>query len=187
MIGSLQNGEILMQTAPVRASDEDGEMNLVEMWLRRDPKRWIAGALAGILAGTVAMAFGVILSLAVGYEPWFPLKVPAVIFLGGSATEYGLNFGVMVLGFVIFEVLATFLGVLYAQATQTNYLPALLGVGFIWGVFTWIFIFNLYIQSWTQIFALQLSSGGTFFVAMVFGLALTSVAFFDRALRGGRG
>jgi uncharacterized membrane protein (GlpM family) len=162
------------------------DVNIVEIWLRKDPVRWVAGALAGLFAAAIAMAFAVLLSAACGVEPLFPAKLMGAIALGPSATEVGEHTSAILAGIVLFEVLGAFLGVVYAHFTGTNLLHALLGVGFVWGVFSWIFIWNLFMQSFRPIYWVHVSSGATFPVCLVFGLSLTSVAFFDQALRGNR-
>lgn len=160
------------------------DMNLVEMWLRKDPVRWIAGALAGLFACVLMTVFAMILSGVFGNEVWFPMKVAALPVLGGSATEFGFHLRPILIGLAVQGGLCAFLGVIYAHFTGTNSLPALLGMGFVWGAFSWIFIFNLFVQSFTDVRAANLSPAAAFPIMMVFGLSLTSVAFFDRALRG---
>ncbi|NDD93156.1 hypothetical protein EBZ37_13890, partial [bacterium] len=67
--------------------------------------------------------------------------------------------------------------------TGTNSFAPLLGMGLTWGAFSWIFINNLFAPSFLDIRALNISNGAAFFVWMVYGISLTSVAFFDRAVR----
>ncbi len=165
--------------------DDTGDINLVELWLKWDPKRWIAGALAGAFAGIVLLGAGMLLALAFGNEVWFPVKVAALPVLGGAATEFGMNLGSILTGLIVTEAVAVFLGIVFAQFVPTNSFTALAGMGVVWGVFGWIFIHNLFIQSFRPVFAAQLSPAAAFPVWLAFGLALTSVAFFDRTLRGG--
>ncbi len=159
------------------------ETNIVEIWLRRDSVRWMAGALAGAFAGLVAMAFAMILAVAAGHELWFPIKVAALPILGNDATAVGLTLGSIVVGLAAHQLLCIFLGVVFAHFTGTNSLAPLLGVGLVWGIFGWIFINNLFSRSFPAIRAAELSVGAAFFVWIVYGLSLTSVSFFDRALR----
>jgi hypothetical protein len=165
------------------AQNHQEDMDIVAIWLRKDPKRWVAGILAGAFAGVLALAFACVLAKIGGMEILFPIKVAAVPILGNEATAYGMTPAVLI-GFVIHELLCMFLGFVYAHFTGTNELPTLLGAGFTWGVFSWIFIFNLFVQSFADIQALHLSKGAGFFVMLVFGLSLTSTAFFDRMIRG---
>lgn len=160
------------------------DMNLVEIWLRKDPARWIAGAMAGFFAGLLAILAGMVISTALGYEIWFPIKYAALPILGGSATEYGIHWGPLLVGFVTAQTVCVFLGFVYAHFTGLNSIPLLLGAGFTWGCFSWIFINNLYTSAFPDISAAQISKAPGFFVCMVFGLSLTSVAFFDRLVRG---
>jgi hypothetical protein len=164
-------------------TDTTEDIDIVAIWLRRDPARWIAGAMAGFFAGLVMLAFATVLSALFGPEPWFPVKIPAVVFYGGYATEYGIHISRMLAGFLLHESLCVVLGVIYAHFTGTNNMPALLGAGFTWGAFSWIFIQCLFAPAIRQIYAMNLPRGPAFFVCMVFGLSLASVAFFDRMVR----
>lgn len=159
------------------------DINLVERWLRKDPVRWTAGAISGLFAGLLAMAFAVVISAAWNLDPWFPVKLIGTIPLGPGATGVDAGFKAIASGLAIHEGLCMLLGILYAHFSATNLLHALLGIGFVWGVFSWIFIWNLFMQSFNAVFAAQVPPGPAFFVCMVFGLSLTSVAFFDRAFR----
>lgn len=160
------------------------EVNLVEIWLRRDPVRWIAGALAGLFAGLIALAFAMVLSSAAGGDFWFPAKILGTILVGPFATEYGLNWSSILSGVLVLEAMGLFWGVVYAHMTGTNSLQALLPIGLVWGIFSWIFIWNLFLQSFQPLHAAGVASSVALFVCLVYGLSLTSVSFFDRALRG---
>ncbi len=159
------------------------EVNLVEIWLRRDKKRWLAGALGGLFAGIASLAFAMGLCLMAGSDVWMPIKAAALPILGGPALNWGLHWDAILTGFALYEFIAMFLGVIYAHFTGTNHLGALLGVGFSFGCFSWIFIGNLFSASFRDVHVADLHKGGTFFVCIVFGIALCSVAFFDKAVR----
>lgn len=161
------------------------EMNLVEMWLRKDKTRWVAGAIAGFFAGAIALAFAMVLSKVLGSESWFPAKLVALPVLSSTATEFGMLPSRILAGVIVWEALCTVLGVIFAHFTFTNSLQALLAMGLVWGVFSWIFIWNLFMQSNGAIFAAHVPSAPVFPVCLVFGFGLSSVAFFDRLLRGG--
>lgn len=165
---------------------EAGEINLVEMWLRRDPTRLMAGAAAGLFAGVMGMVFAMIVAVVLGQEAWFPVKFGALPFLGGAATEFGFNLKSILLGILFHEFLGLVLGVVFAHFVYSNAMPALLAMGLVWGTFTWIFISNLFLRSFTDVLAVNLPSSVFFPVNLVFGLSMTSVAFFDRMLRGRR-
>ncbi|MCM2276922.1 MAG: hypothetical protein NDJ89_02455 [Oligoflexia bacterium] len=158
-------------------------MNLIETFLRRDPTRWIAGALAGAFAGLIALVFAMLVAAVGGQEFWFPVKLMATIVLGPEATYLGAHFGAILGGLLVFEVLSVIFGVLYANFARTNSLQALLLIGLVWGTFSWIFLWNLFLQSFRPILAAEVSSAAAFPVCLVFGVALTSVAFFDRVIR----
>lgn len=165
--------------------DTTGDINIVALWLRKDTTRWTAGILGGLMAGAVAMAFAMILSSIGGREFWYPAKLMAAIVSGPEATALGAHFGAILGGFVVFEILCAFFGFVYAHFTVTNHLPALLGMGLVWAAFSWIFIWNLFLHSFKVIFNASLPSVAALAVCLVYGLALTSVSFFDRAMRGG--
>lgn len=159
------------------------EYNLVEMWLRRDPIRWVAGVLAGLLAGTLTLGFAGWVAQQSGFEFFFPVKLMATTVLGPSATAFDAPINSIYLGAGVFYALAALLGFVFAHFTGVNSLYALLPMGLVWGIFSWIFIWNLFLQSFRPIFAAQLSSGLVLPICLVFGLSLASVAFFDRVMR----
>ena len=159
------------------------EANLVEIWLRKDPVRWVAGAAAGLIAGLFSLLIYMVICNQVGLEYLYPVKVAAIPFLGGEALTYGWGSSVVV-GLIIYLGISTFLGVIYAHFTGTNSFKALLGVGLTWGVFSWIFISNLYVPAFREVFVAEIPAGISFIVNLIYGVALTSVAFFDRILRG---
>lgn len=158
------------------------ELNLVESWVKKDPARWIAGALAGLFAGLAMLAFAVILFALLGYDAWAPVKIAAVPFLGGEAMAYGNTQG-LIFGFVVHELFSMFIGFVFGHFVFTNSLPGLLGMGLTWGIFAWIFLNNLYFNSWREYFVVEMPRGAGFFSLLVFGISLTSVAFFDRMVR----
>lgn len=162
---------------------EDGDIDLVAMWLKYDRTRLVAGAMGGLTAGLVALAFAMILASIGGYEFWMPAKFPALPFLGNEATAFGFNIKALAVGVFVHELLAMILGMVYAHFTVTNSLLPLLGAGFVWGTFSWIFIFCLYVQSFREISAMQLSRGAALFVMLVYGFSLVSVGTFDKMLR----
>jgi hypothetical protein len=160
------------------------EHNLVEIWLRRDPIRWVAGILAGLLAGAVAMLVAMLLTSAThSFEPTFPMKLMGTIVMGASATEIGQTEG-MWAGFIVIQMLCAFWGFVYAHFTGTNRLPALLPMGLVWGIFSWIFIWNLFLQSVRPIVAAHVPTAAALLICVTYGLSLSSVSIFDRLLRG---
>ena len=160
------------------------EYNLVEIWLRRDPVRWFSGVLAGLLAGAVAMGLGMMLAVNAGLETWFPIKLVGTILIGPSATGLGAQYASgIIAGAAISAVAFSFLGAVFAHFTGTNSLKALLPMGVVWGLFSWIFIWNLFMQSFRPIYAAQISSAAVFPICITFGVALASVSFFDGIFR----
>ncbi len=164
-------------------ADEDS-FNITEIWLRKDPARWIAGAFAGILALLVMFAVTAIASKSAGHDLWILPKAFAVPFLGGMAMENGIHMQAIATGFVVFGLMSLLLGVVFAHMTGTNRIAPLIGMGLTWGAFSWIFINNLFSASFREVFALGISKGNAFFAWMAFGLSLVSVSVFDRIFRG---
>lgn len=164
----------------------DQDLDLVEMWLRKDRTRWVAGVLAGALAAVVMMLVSMILSAALGNEFWFPVKVAALPFMGNTATAFGMHLGAILLGMAVYVTIGAFFGAIFSHFVFTNSMPALFGMGLTWGIFSWIFINNLFIPAFSDIIAAQLSAARAFPANLAFGVSLVSVAFFDRMLRGNR-
>ena len=163
------------------------DLDIVAPWLRFDPTRILAGVLTGMFSGVVALVFGGILARMGGLEFIFPVKVMALPILGSSATELGLSGGgvtAVVVGLVCFELLCAVLGGVFAHFVFSNAAGPLLGMGFTWGAFSWIFINNLFSPSFLAVRAADISRGAAFGFWMAFGLSLTTLAFFDRMVRG---
>ncbi|MFZ9594638.1 MAG: hypothetical protein ACO3A2_01015 [Bdellovibrionia bacterium] len=158
------------------------EYNLVEQWLRKDPMRWISGALAGVLAGAIAMVAAGMIASQSGLEFLFPLKLIGTIPLGAQATELGFTPGAIA-GGVVLGILCSVLGMIYSHFVFSNSLDALLAMGLVWGSFSWIFIWNLFMPSFRTIFNAHASSGVAFFICLLFGSSLSSVKLFYRALK----
>lgn len=166
--------------------EEPGEIDLVAIWLKFDAKRWIAGAFAGMFAAAVMIGFSMALCSFSGGELWFPVKIASIPFLGHLALDEVSHNQSLTIGIIMYEALGAFLGAVYAHFTGTNRMGPLLGMGLTWGCFGWVFINNLFSHSWRNIIAARVHEGAAFGAWIVFGIALTSVAFFDRALRAGR-
>ncbi len=158
-------------------------MDLVATWLVFDLPRTIAGAMAGIFAGLVAWVFAGALATLGGLEFWYPFKVPALTLLGGDAMRYGVTAAIGI-GTIIHCAICAVLGMVYAHFVKTNKWAPLLGAGFMWGTFSWIFINNLFIRSFQSVRELDLPNGAAFFVLLVFGFSLASLRIFDRIVCG---
>ena len=158
------------------------EYNLVEIWLRRDPIRWLAGLLGGLVAGVFAMLVGMFIATSAGMEATFPVKLLGTIVLGASATELHQVQGALV-GFLVLEFICVFWGVIFAHFTGTNSVKALLSMGLVWAAFSWIFIWNLFLPSFKTIFAANISAGAAVPVCLAYGLGLATISFFDSMLR----
>ena len=158
------------------------EPNFVTNWLRRDPIRWISGGLAGLFSAFVAMAIAMFFASSAGLQSWFPLKLFGTILLGPSATDVKFAQGAIT-GGILFAALCIFLGMVFAHFVYTNAFGALLAMGLVWGLFSWIFIFNLFMQSFKPVLAAHVPPTVAFPICVLFGLALSSVSLFDRLIR----
>lgn len=160
------------------------DINLVEIWLRRDYVRWVAGALAGAFAGVMAIIAGmVIVKLGHGQDVWYPVKLMATPILGRSATDFAMDPTHLIVGFLMIEAICVFWGVMYGHFVSTNRIAPLLAMGLVWGLFSWIFTWNLFLQSFKMIFATHTPSGAVFFVCLAYGFSLASISLFDRLFR----
>jgi hypothetical protein len=161
------------------------ELNIVEILLRKDPARWIAGAMAGLLACVSMFIFVGFMSKTFGSGDFMYLpKLFAIPLIGSSALNFASNTSTLLTGFITLFCLGGFLGAVYSHVTGTNKIGPLFGMGLTWGFFSWVFISNLFSPSFRDIFAAEVHSGGAFFAWMVFGVTLVSVSFFDKIVRG---
>jgi hypothetical protein len=164
------------------SSSQANDFNLVAAWLKFDMRRWIAGAFAGAFAAIVALLVAMALAARVGFEIWYPVKIAAVPLLGAAAMDIG-NMQGLVVGLLVHLIVAIGLGKIYAHfSIFSNFLP-LLAAGLVWGAFSWIFISCLFVQAFTEVFALNIHMGAAFVVNMVYGISLSSLTVFDRMLR----
>lgn len=162
---------------------EEGEIDLVATWLKFDLPRTIAGAVAGIFAGMVAMVVAGLLAKSAGMEFWYPFKIPAAPFLHNGAMTYGMTSAIFV-GVVVHSILCAILGMIFSHFVKTNQTLPLLGAGFMWGTFSWIFINNLFVKSFQNVMELDIPAGSAFLVYLVFGFSLSSIRLFDRIICG---
>jgi hypothetical protein len=177
---SLQS-QTVPRTQPSYPGDYDG--NIVALWLRIDPVRWISGVLAGAFAGGVALVVAMLISQSAGKEFWFPAKLASTPFLGSVGTDNSVMTGAIV-GLIAWEVLGMFWGFVYSHFVGSNSMKALVPMGVVWGLFLWVFNWNLFFQSVLAIRWAGVSAGVALLLCLIYGLLLPSVAFFDRAFRG---
>ena len=157
--------------------DYDG--NIVAPWLQIELGRWIAGIFAGALAGLIAMALAMVVSASAGMEFWFPIKLMSTPILGTVGTDNRVMTGAIV-GFIVWEAIAMFWGFVYSHFVSTRAFGGLLAMGLVWGIFLWVFNWNLYYQSFKPILWSATPSSAAILICVVYGLSLSSVGFFDR-------
>lgn len=163
---------------------EEGDFNLIELWLQFDLPRLISGLFAGLFAGVVMAIVAGICAVIGGQEFLYPVKVAALPILGNSATTLGFHIVPIALGLIVHETICAVLGMVYAHFTKTNKLLPLLGAGFMWGTFSWVFIQNLFVRSFLEVRTEALPSGVAFFVLLIFGFSLSSIRIFDPIVCG---
>lgn len=168
------------RTQPSYPGDYDG--NIVGLWLRIDPIRWIAGVLAGAFGGAIALAVAMGISQSAGKELWFPAKLMSTPILGSVGTDNRIGTGLIV-GLLVWEAICVFWGFVYSHFVATNSPRALLSMGLVWACFLWIFNWNLYFQSFLPIRWASVPSSVVFLLCLIYGLSLSSVAGFERIFR----
>ena len=160
------------------------DIDMIAHWVRLNPVRLIAGALGGVFSSWVALIFAMILLNVSGGEPTYAPKLLAAVLLGSEATEISAGMGTVVTGVVLLSVLCAFLGAVFSHFVYTNKFKPMLMMGLVWGTFSWIFIWCLFLPSFNAILWAKVSAGPVFFVCLLFGAALTSIRFIYSALGG---
>lgn len=161
------------------------ETNMVEKWLKVDPARWVAGAVAGVFAGLIMMGFAMLVAKMSGLDVTLPLKMPSLPILGSYATDYDSGIKSIVIGLIVHTGLCAVLGAIFAHFTYTNSVGSLFGMGLTWGLFSWIFICNLFAPSFKEVLWVGVNHTlPALFVHIVFGVSLISLRFIDPIFRG---
>lgn len=167
---------------------EDSEdINLVEVWLQRNPKNWIAGILGGLVAATLATIVAGLLATTSGMEFLFPIKLMATPIVGPEATEYASGLPTLIAGALFIGFLGGFWGLVFGHFVFATRLFSLIGMGLTWAAFTWVFIWNLFLPAFRSIHNAHISPGAAFVICLAFGLGMISVAIFKELLGADRG
>ena len=167
-------------SSPVLSDEND--LDLVKVWLQTDPLRWIAGILGGLVAAALACLVAGLLARAHGMEFLFPVKLMATPIVGSAATEYTAPFSSILAGAIFIAVIGAFWGLVFGHFVFATRLLPLLGMGFTWGAFTWVFIWNLMLPSFRTIHDARISPAAAFLICMTFGLGMTSTAIFKKVV-----
>ena len=174
-----------MNTPTANEYPQDNDINLVALWTSVDKVRWAAGIVSGAIAGAIAMAVGGVISVSHGLEFIFPVKLMGTVLLGNTATAYGNSAG-FVAGVVVMGFLSMLWGFVYGHFVRSNSLGALLGMGFTWSAFSWIFIWNLFLHSVKAISASEVPSTAAAAVCLGYGFGMAVIAIVDPIFRGGK-
>lgn len=171
-------------TASVQSS-EDNDIDMIAIWLRKDPTRWIAGVITGIFAGVVGLIVSGIFAAAGGVREFmFPFKVAALPFVGPTATAFDAGAGVILAGLLFTSLLCGFWGFVFSHFVWSKRAGTLLVMGLVWGSFSWIFWGNLYLQSIPSFHQAHISSAMMLPMCFGYGLALSALAVIDPMIRG---
>lgn len=142
-------------TKGLSAEDLENDVNVVAWWTSVDKTRWAAGLVSGWVAGAIAMTVAGIFAISHGYQFLFPVKLLGTILLGAEATAYtstaGLVAGVIMCGFIF-----GLWGFVYAHFVRSSTCYTILGMGFTWGAFLWVFNWNLMLHSFKAISAAEI-------------------------------
>jgi hypothetical protein len=184
--GALVCYKAIMTTA-TRIQEEDGnDANLVALWLTVDKTRWAAGLVSGLIAGVFAMAVAGIVASAHGMEFLFPVKLFGTILLGSGATEYGNSAGVLA-GAVIVAFITMLWGFVYGHFVRSSGPATWIGMGFTWGAFSWVFMWNLTLHSFKTISAAEIGPGVALLTCMAYGLGMSVIGIIDPLFRKPKG
>ncbi len=154
------------------------EYSLVATWLRKDPGCLLESALAGSFSAISSAMVASLIAQQAGYPPAFPLKLLGTIIAGPQNTDY--DTGCMALGIYLWLGLCIFSTTVFAHFVATRRFQSLFLMGLVWGTFSWIFLWNLFMQSFPAIYNAHIPSASVFCIWMVFGMSLTSLALFAR-------
>lgn len=167
------------------AEDLANDVNMVSLWLTPDKTRWVSGIISGWIAAAIAMCVGGIISVAHDLQFVFPVKLMGTVLLGRSATDYtsssGFLAGLIVVGFIL-----GFWGFVYGHFVRSNSKWAFLGMGFTWGIFLWVFNWNLTLHSFKNLSAANVTPGAALAVCMAYGWGMSVIGIVDPILKGKR-
>jgi hypothetical protein len=163
-------------------AEVENDYNIVALWTSVDVTRWIAGVIAGVIAGCIAATVAGMIATSQGYEFLFPVKLLGTALLGREATAYG-NVAGLLAGIIVWGVFTVGWGFVFGHFVRTNHFFSLLGMGFTWGVFSWVFTWNLYLHSVKAISASNIPPGPAFAVCLAYGFGMMTIGLVDKAIR----
>lgn len=144
--------------------------SFVAPWLKIDPTRWMAGWLTGALGASCGIAGSMALAAYHGVEAEFPPRLLATLLLGPEATTFQHPSSLWV-GFGVAKVIGGFWGLVYGHFVWAEKISASLGMGLTWGLFAWIFNWNLFLQSFSSIAAAEVSPAAGLLSCLIYGLS----------------
>lgn len=164
------------------AEDIENDVNMVALWTSVDKTRWAAGLISGWVAGAIAMSVAGAIAVTHGFQFVFPVKLLGTILLGAQATAYDSSAG-LVAGLIMTGFIFGLWGFVYGHFVRSNSLAAMLGMGFTWGAFLWVFNWNLMLHSFKAISAAEVPSSAAFFTCMAYGFGMSVISVIDPMLR----
>lgn len=167
------------------AEDLENDVNMVSLWLVPDKTRWVAGIISGWIAAVIAMSVGGIFSVTHGLQFLFPWKLMGTILLGRTATDYTSTAG-LIAGIFMTLLILGFWGFVYGQFVRWNTRWAFFGMGFTWGMFLWVFNWNLMLHSFKDISAANVPPGPALAVCLAYGWSMSIIGIIDPLFKGKR-
>lgn len=141
----------------------------------------VGGGSAGLLAGALMLAFMVAAAATAGLTPAWPLKLTAGTLMGPDALEEGA--AAALLGLVLWAVVSTALGILFAAITPRDYsFPSAAVVGLGYALLVMPIMVTLVLPRVNPTMRAEMpAAGGAWVLAYaVFGLLLGLVPRFRR-------
>jgi hypothetical protein len=137
-------------------------------------QRLLRGAIAGLVAGLVELAFAMVALRLSGPGFWAPLKLAAAAVLGPAAVANpGFDLGPVLLGLVLFGLVSAALGALYGLLFRgISISPSLVIVGPVYGFAIWVIGFLFVLPRLDPLLLKQYTDWVLFVGDLLFGLAL---------------
>lgn len=156
------------------------EMDIRSRRFEMNRPDWLAGGVAGFVAGAILMVLEMIGAASeLGGNPWITTHKIAAIVLGGSALQQMNQFdvGIVTVALVIHYVLGIFTGVVAAAIISgwrlDDKLEKVLLIGLILG--TIIYLVNFHVMTAAFPWFVDMRGAGTWLLHMIFGVTAAAM------------
>lgn len=156
---------------------------MVAYWEKIDHYRLLAGALTGLIGGIITVFIALFLSAYWGLESLYPIKLFATICMGSSATELGDRTDVLLTGGLVIFGLFSILGLIFSHFVFARSIFGLFWMGIVWGIFSWIFIWNLFLQAFKPILNSGVNSSSVLLLCLIYGSSLLMLKWIEPLVR----